>query len=76
MRALLKFCARRGWTLGGLITENDEDSYIDEVLGFALAGLGFYLQFEMGFHMPFPLNLVFFPFEMAEAYIKWTITSK
>jgi hypothetical protein len=74
-RALIKFMYRRGIRLGGFIAENDEDTYIDEVLGFTLAGLGFYFQYKLGFHVPFPLNLVLLPFEVAESWIQWTITS-
>ena len=75
-RALVKFAYRRGWKLGGLICEDDEDTYIDEVAGFLLAFLGFYFQWYLGFYVPFPLNLILFPFEMAESYIQWTITSR
>jgi len=74
-RALMKFCYRRGWNFGGLLPKDDEDTYIDEIAGFTLAALGFYIQFNFGFHMPFPLNWVFWPFEIMEYYIQWTITS-
>mmetsp|Transcript_28337 Transcript_28337/g.63298 ORF Transcript_28337/g.63298 Transcript_28337/m.63298 type:complete len:350 (+) Transcript_28337:48-1097(+) len=74
-RGLMAFAAKRGFRLGGLIKENDEDTYMDEVFGWMLAGLGFYFQYSMGFDVPFPFNLLLFPFEMAEWYIRWTITS-
>ena len=42
-RGVMKLCYRRGWRLGGMLPENDEDTYLDEVAGFMIAGLGFYL---------------------------------
>lgn len=75
-RALCAFAYKRGYRLGGLLKENDEDTYADEVSGFILAAFGFYVQYMFCFHMPFPLNLVFWPFEVAESYIQWTITSE
>ena len=53
----------------------DDDGYLDEVAGYVLAAAGFYMQYCWGFAMPFPLNVVLFPFTMVEYYIRWTITS-
>jgi len=75
-RSLMAFMAKRGFKLFGLIKENDEDTYADEIFGWMLAALGFYFQFSLGFDVPFPFNFLLFPFEIAEWYIRWTITSE
>jgi hypothetical protein len=43
--------------------------------GWALAAIGFYFQWCMGFGMPFPLNIILFPFGVAEWYIKWDVAA-
>jgi hypothetical protein len=73
-RSIMKFLHKRGWTLWGLIPANHEDTYLDEVMSYAFAGIGFYFQFKLGFDVPFPLNFLLLPFEIAEDYIQWTIT--
>eukprot|EP00523_Entomoneis_sp_CCMP467_P002874 CAMPEP_0168744724 /NCGR_PEP_ID=MMETSP0724-20121128/14242_1 /TAXON_ID=265536 /ORGANISM="Amphiprora sp., Strain CCMP467" /LENGTH=322 /DNA_ID=CAMNT_0008792399 /DNA_START=36 /DNA_END=1004 /DNA_ORIENTATION=- len=73
-RAAYQAMTYRGWTLGGLIPEDHSESLIDEVLQYGFAGLGFYTQFKLNFSVPFPLNLVLFPFQIAEQYIRYTIT--
>jgi hypothetical protein len=62
--------------LFGLIPENHEDTYIDELLQHLFAGLGFYSQFKNNFSLPFPLNVILLPFQLAEYYIRWTITRR
>lgn len=73
-RAFYDFCVHRNFKLGGLIPDNHEDSYIDEVLSYIFAALGFYVQIINNFHVPFPLNLVLWPLGVAEYYLRWTIT--
>ena len=51
------------------------DTYADEAVGYGLAAFGFYCQFTWGFGMPFPLNLVMWPFTLVEWYIRWSITT-
>jgi hypothetical protein len=52
----------------------------DEIIGFIVAGLGFYTQFEsqwrsgFSFRVPFPISLVTWPFDLAENWIQWQIT--
>ena len=65
----------RGITLGGLIPEDHTKSNVDEILSYVFAALGFYWQFSVGFDMPFPLNYLFWPFEVAEYYIRWRVTN-
>merc|ERR1711982_7900 len=47
-RALIRILSRKGVTLNGLIPTNHEDTSADEVVSYALAGLGFYFQFKYG----------------------------
>mmetsp|Transcript_130722 Transcript_130722/g.194786 ORF Transcript_130722/g.194786 Transcript_130722/m.194786 type:complete len:332 (+) Transcript_130722:93-1088(+) len=61
--------------LGGLIKDKHEDSYLDEVLSYAFAALGFSFQVMIGFKMPFPLNLLLWPFQVAEFALRWAITN-
>ena len=46
-----------------------------EVVGYAVAALGFYYQYAWGFALPFPLSLLFFPLSWIEWYIRWAVTS-
>lgn len=54
----------------------DSTSFLDEVFGYAMAALGLYSQIGNGFDfaIPFPLNLISWPFELAEKWIQWQIT--
>lgn len=69
-RGILKYANDKGY-----IKFNDEESYLDEILGWSLAAVGFYFQFKMGFKLPFPFNLLLWPLGMIEFYIQWTLTS-
>eukprot|EP00616_Rhizochromulina_sp_CCMP1243_P016807 CAMPEP_0118975282 /NCGR_PEP_ID=MMETSP1173-20130426/15329_1 /TAXON_ID=1034831 /ORGANISM="Rhizochromulina marina cf, Strain CCMP1243" /LENGTH=361 /DNA_ID=CAMNT_0006925147 /DNA_START=57 /DNA_END=1142 /DNA_ORIENTATION=- len=69
-RGVLNFMNSRG-----IIDFNDTESYLDEIVGWSLAAAGFYFQFMMGFSMPFPFNLLLWPFGVAEWYIVWTVSS-
>jgi hypothetical protein len=75
-RATYHFCVHRKINLFGLIPDDHTTSNVDEILSYAFAALGFYFQFRQRFTLPFPLNVILFPFEIAEYYIKWTITSR
>lgn len=73
-RTFLKKCREKGIDFGGMIPKTDEETNIDEYLGYAFAAIGFYFQFRSGFGAPFPFNLVLWPLTMAEYYIRWSIT--
>jgi len=73
-RAFLAFADGQGWTLGGQIKPNPEDTYIDEVIGWSVAAVGVLWQFSVNFAPPFPLNLVFFPVTIGEYMLQWHIT--
>lgn len=72
--AAYDFCVYRKWTLGGMIPEDNKDSFFDEGLMYIFAALGIYFQFKIQFDVPFPANLVLWPLEMFEYYLKWTLT--
>ena len=72
--AFYDFCLYRKWTLGGMIPPNQADSFLDEGLMYLFAALGIYVQFKMQFDMPFPFNLILWPLELFEYYLRWTIT--
>lgn len=81
-RATSRMLSKRGVRLFGLINEDHEKTSLDEIIGFLVAGLGFYTQFEsqwrngFAFNVPFPINLVTWPFDLAENWIQWQITKK
>lgn len=72
-RATYQFCLHRHMKF---LPAKHEDTNIDEYLSYIFAAMGFYAQFRNKFALPFPLNLVLWPFEMAEWYIRWSITKK
>ena len=65
-RSFCNFCYAHGIGLGGMIKQNHEETVLDEGLSYLFAGLGFYFQFMIGFKVPAPLNLIFWPFNIAE----------
>jgi hypothetical protein len=52
-----------------------EDTNADEIASYAFAAAGFYFQYSMSFNTPFPLNILLFPVEVAEYYIRWAVTN-
>ena len=92
--ATSRMLAKRGVRLFGLIrgngnnddrdnndnNNNESTGALCEVLGFVVAGIGFYTQFEaqyrngFSFEVPFPISLVTWPFDWAERWIQWQIT--
>ena len=49
------------------------ESYLDEAVGYGLAGLGFFTQFYYGFSLAFPLNLIFLPLTIVEWVLEYQI---
>lgn len=73
-RSLLNFINNRGMkSLWGLSLE-EEHTYLDEVIGYAVAACGIFFQWHFGFAMPFPFNLVMFPMDCIEWYVRWSVT--
>ena len=60
-RAIYNFCSARNITFFGMIPNNHEESYIDEVLSYIFAAAGFYFQFQMRFDLTFPFSLLLWP---------------
>mmetsp|Transcript_6172 Transcript_6172/g.16340 ORF Transcript_6172/g.16340 Transcript_6172/m.16340 type:complete len:135 (+) Transcript_6172:84-488(+) len=59
----------------GYIHRSAEDTYLDEMVGFTVALFGFYTQWQWGFALPFPFNIIMFPFSIIEWYIRWSVSS-
>jgi hypothetical protein len=80
-RALFRMIQKRGIRFFGLFPANESDmekSHLDEFLGYTIAICGLHSQIGKGFsfEIPFPLNLVTWPFDIAERWIQWQITKK
>lgn len=75
-RALYQLLVAHNIKLFGWIPEDHTQTYIDEIMQYSFAALGFYTQFKLNFGLPFPLNFILLPFELAEYYIRWTITRR
>lgn len=77
-RACLRMLSKRNV----LRFENHENSGLDEVIGFLVAGIGFYTQVEaqyksgFSFTVPYPFKLVTWPMDCAERWIQWQITKE
>jgi hypothetical protein len=67
-RRLLKFANNRGW-----VNLNENDTYADEYLGWALAAIGVYFQITRFFAIPFPLNMLLWPADVFETSMRWVI---
>jgi len=50
-------------------------SYLDEIAGFVLAAMGIYVQFSMGFGLPFLVNIILFPVSCLEYVIEYMVSS-
>lgn len=74
-RSLYDELLERKIDLGGLVVADHSKTRFDEYMSYGFAFLGFYFQWRMGFGMPFPFNLILWPFEFAEWFIRWSITS-
>ena len=51
-----------------------DESYLDEAIGYGLAGFGFLFQIFNGFTLPFPLNIVFLPLTIIEWFLRFQIS--
>mmetsp|Transcript_52204 Transcript_52204/g.148816 ORF Transcript_52204/g.148816 Transcript_52204/m.148816 type:complete len:338 (-) Transcript_52204:172-1185(-) len=58
----------------GVLKVGPENTYIDEVAGWAIAALGFLFQLYNGFHVPFPFSFVIWPIQIVEAVIVWSVS--
>ena len=59
----------------GVVNVDPDETYLDEVLGWTLAAVGFYWQFSHSFSTPWFCKLVLWPLDIIESWIVWTISS-
>lgn len=58
----------------GYINLKEEDTFLDEIVGWLLAAIGIYFQLKNIFGLPFPLNLLLFPISTFENILIWIIS--
>ncbi|KAL7465309.1 hypothetical protein ACHAXS_005637 [Conticribra weissflogii] len=63
-------------TIALALSINHTDTVVDEITSYFFAGLGFYFQIYVGFRAPFPLNIILYPVQMMEYYIRYAVTNK
>ncbi len=66
-RNILQYCNEMGY-----IKIDQEETYIDEMVGFALAAVGLMWQLTR-YRLPYPLTFVLFPFFVAEFALEWMV---
>jgi hypothetical protein len=49
--------------------------YVDKILGYSIALLGLWFQLSYGFALPFPLNIILFPFTVLEYVLVWMVNN-
>jgi hypothetical protein len=59
-----------------IIHINHEESNVDEIAGYALAAVGLLFQLKYGFSLPFPLNVLLFPFSVVEYFLLWMVNAR
>ena len=73
-RATCFFLLKYKVTLGGIIKEDLDQTYLDEILSYGFAVMGLFFQISLGFDVPFPFSLILWPFEVSEWAMRWSIT--
>ena len=58
----------------GYINFKEDESYLDEAIGWSIAACGIYFQISFFFSVPFPLNIFLFPVTFAENYLQWIVS--
>jgi hypothetical protein len=58
----------------GYVQIKHEDTYLDEIIGYAVAVIGLWFQLSLGFSLPFPLNILLFPFKFLEWWLIWIVS--
>jgi len=74
-RGLLAWMNKQGVKNIGPISLESDHTYIDEVLGYMVAACGVYVQWNLGFGMPFPFSLIMFPLDIIEWYIRYSVAT-
>lgn len=57
----------------GYYKVDTKTTQLDEMLGYAVTVVGLWFQLRTGFTLPFPLNILFFPFTMLEWWLMWVL---
>jgi len=52
-----------------------DESYLDEVVGYTVAAIGFGFQLFNGFALPLPFNIIFLPLSIVEFFLKLQISA-
>lgn len=68
-RRILMYCNEKGW-----LSIKEEDTYLDEIIGWVVAAIGVYFQITNFFGLPFPLNVLLYPFTLFENTLVWIIS--
>jgi len=58
----------------GYLSINHEDTYLDEIVGWGIALVGFWFQLSNFFALPFPWNVLLFPLTLLEWVLIWLIS--
>jgi len=74
-QALITILKQKSIITEEMLPKDLDSTQVDEMASYGIAALGIFVQLQMNFGVPFPLNILFFPFGLAEYYIRWSITS-
>lgn len=58
---------------GGKVTEDLLSRCLVGLVAYSVAALGIYFQLSLKFSLPFPLNIVLFPFTIVEYLLVWMV---
>lgn len=68
-RRMLRYANEKGW-----VNIKEEDTYLDEIVGWFIAAIGVYFQITNYFGLPFPLNVLLYPVSLLEGSFVWIIS--
>lgn len=74
-RGLLNWLNKNGIKNFFGFTLEHEHTYLDEIVGYAVAVCGIWVQWNLGYSLPFPLNYVMWPLDLVEWYIRYEVTT-
>jgi hypothetical protein len=58
----------------GYLQIKNEDTYLDEIVGYAIAVIGLWFQLSLRFSLPFPLNIILLPLRFVEWWLIWVVS--
>ena len=58
----------------GYLQIKNEDTYLDEIVGYAVAVIGLWFQLSLRFSLPFPLNILLLPMRFLEWWLIWVVS--